>query len=67
MVIPGEHKTVQARTLLHQLMTAQIRAHDLDLDGILAQAVPEILAQPVREFSYSLLPNSPTAVGVSER
>ena len=34
----------------HQLMTAQIRVHDLDLDGILAQAVPEFLAQPVREI-----------------
>ena len=29
------------RTLLHQLMTAQIRVHDLDLEGILAQAVRE--------------------------
>lgn len=29
------------RTLLHQLMTAQIRVHDLDLDGILSQAVRE--------------------------
>jgi type I restriction enzyme S subunit len=27
------------RTLLHQLMTAQIRLHDIDLDGILSQAV----------------------------
>ena len=32
------------RTLLHQLMTAQIRVHDLDLPGILGQAVPEIEA-----------------------
>jgi hypothetical protein len=39
-------------------MTAQVRVHDLDLDGILAQAV--------RENGNSLLPNSPTAVGVSE-
>jgi type I restriction enzyme S subunit len=30
------------RTLLHQLMTAQIRAHDLDLDEILRQPVAEI-------------------------
>jgi len=29
------------RTLLHQLMTAQIRVHDLDLDGILSQVVRE--------------------------
>ena len=29
------------RTLLHQLMTAQIRVHNLDLDGILSQAVRE--------------------------
>jgi type I restriction enzyme S subunit len=29
------------RTLLHQLMTAQIRVHDLDLDGILLQDVRE--------------------------
>jgi type I restriction enzyme S subunit len=28
-------------TLLHQLMTAQIRVHDLDLDGILAFADTE--------------------------
>ncbi len=30
-----------SRTLLHQLMTAQIRVHDLDAEGILAQAVRE--------------------------
>jgi type I restriction enzyme S subunit len=30
--------TALFRTLLHQLMTAQIRVHDLDIDGILAQA-----------------------------
>ena len=30
------------RTLLHQLMTAQIRVHDLDLDELLPQAVAEI-------------------------
>jgi len=29
------------RTLLHQLMTAQIRVHNLDLDGILSQVVRE--------------------------
>lgn len=29
------------RTLLHQLMTAQLRVHDLDLDGVLEQAVQE--------------------------
>ena len=42
MPTPSEHKTVQARALLHQLMTAQIRVHDLDLDGILQQPVAEI-------------------------
>lgn len=51
----------------HQLMTAQIRVHNLDLDEILAQAVPDNLSQVVRENDNSLLPNSPTAVGVSER
>jgi len=30
------------RTLLHQLMTAQIRVNDLDLDEILPQPVAEI-------------------------
>jgi type I restriction enzyme S subunit len=30
------------RTLLHQLMTAQIRVHDLDLEGLFAQAVAEM-------------------------
>ena len=40
-------------------MTAQIRVHDLDLD--------EILAQPVRDNGYGLLPNAPTAVGVFEQ
>ena len=29
------------RTLLHQLMTAQLRVHDLDVEGLLDQAVPE--------------------------
>lgn len=43
----------------HQLMTAQIRVHDLDLD--------EILAQPVREFGYKLLPNLQQAVGTFEQ
>ena len=38
-----KHTTLSAlfRTLLHQLMTAQLRVHDLDLDGILEQAVQE--------------------------
>lgn len=38
-----KHATLSAlfRTLLHQLMTAQLRVHDLDLDGILEQAVQE--------------------------
>lgn len=34
--------TALFRTLLHQLMTAQIRVHDLDLPGILGQAAPEM-------------------------
>lgn len=29
MPAPGEHKTVQARILLHRLMTAQIRGNYL--------------------------------------
>ena len=37
------------RTLLHQLMTAQIRVHDLDLGEILQQPVAENLSQAVRE------------------
>ncbi len=38
-----KHATLSAlfRTLLHQLMTAQLRVHDLELDGILGRAVPE--------------------------
>lgn len=39
------------RTLVHQLMTAQIRVHDLDLEGILQQPVAEIgngTFQPLR-------------------
>ena len=32
MPASGEHKTVQACILLHQLMTAQIRVHDLNLE-----------------------------------
>jgi len=38
-----KHATLTAlfRTLLHQLMTAQIRVHDLDLKGLLAQAGAE--------------------------
>ncbi len=32
------------RTLLHQLMTARIRVHDLELEAILAQVVPENLS-----------------------
>jgi hypothetical protein len=51
----------------HQLMTAQTRVHDFDLDGILAQAVPDNLSQTVREKGNRLLPNSPKAGGVSER
>ena len=39
---PTEYKTVQAGPLLHHLMTAQIRVHDLDLDEILQQLVAEI-------------------------
>ena len=39
-----KHATLTAlfRTLLHQLMTAQIRVHDLDLEGLLAQAGAEL-------------------------
>jgi len=33
--------TALFRTLLHQLMTAQIRVHDIDLDGIFSQIVRE--------------------------
>ena len=33
--------TALFRTLLHQLMTAQLRVHDLDVAGLLDQAVPE--------------------------
>ena len=51
----------------HQLMPAQTRVHDLDLDGILARALPDNLSQAVRENGNSQLPNSPRAVGVSER
>lgn len=36
--------TALFRTLLHQLMTAQLRVHDLDLPGILGQAALEIEA-----------------------
>jgi hypothetical protein len=53
--------------MVHQLMTAQVRVHDLDLDEILAQAVPEFLAQPVPEIDNKLLPISPTVVGVFEQ
>ena len=42
------------RTLLHQLMTAQIRVHDLDLD--------EILLEPVRQRGDELTPSSTHAV-----
>lgn len=38
----NRHLTDLFRTLLHQLMTAQIRVRDLDLDGILRQPVAEI-------------------------
>jgi type I restriction enzyme S subunit len=39
----GKHAALTAlfRTLLHQLMTAQIRVHDLDLDGVLSQVERE--------------------------
>jgi hypothetical protein len=43
----------------HQLMRAQTRVHDLDVD--------EILAQPVREIDNKLLPISPMVVGVFEQ
>lgn len=38
------------------LMAAQIRVHDLNREAILAQAVPEILPQPVREIGCRLWP-----------
>ncbi|MGH7846549.1 MAG: hypothetical protein ACREQW_15460 [Candidatus Binatia bacterium] len=45
----------------HQLMPAQTRVHDLDLDGILAQVVPENLSQPVRDFwLQAVAKSSPT-------
>ncbi len=36
--MPRRHATLSAlfRTFLHQLITAQLRVHDLDLDGLLA-------------------------------
>ena len=42
MVSPTQYKTVQDRFLLHGLMTAQIRVHDVDVEGILRQPVAEI-------------------------
>ncbi len=45
--------------LLHLLMTAQIRVHDLDLGGLLAQAVPE--------FGNSLLPKLQQPAAEMER
>ena len=41
-----------------QLMTARSPIHKLDLEAILAQVVPELLAQPVRELDNKLLPIS---------
>lgn len=44
-----------AREMMAQrLMTAQIRVDDHDREAILAQAVPEILSQPVRVLSKVL-------------
>lgn len=34
--------TALFHTMLHQLMTAQIRVHDIELEGVLAQAVAEM-------------------------
>jgi hypothetical protein len=42
--------------ILYQLMAAQIRVHDLDLDEFLALVAREILSQLVREFGNSLWP-----------
>jgi hypothetical protein len=42
-----------------QLMTVRSPIHKLDLEAILAQVVPELLAQPVRELDNKLLPISP--------
>ena len=50
-----------------QLMTVRSPIHKLDLEAILAQVVPELLAQPLREFDNKLLPISPTVVGVFEQ
>jgi hypothetical protein len=50
-----------------QLMTARSSIHKLDLEAILAQVVPEFLAQPVREIDNKLSPVSPTVVGVFEQ
>ena len=41
--------TALFRTLLHQLMTAQLRVHDLDMERIPEQAVPGILQRPLGE------------------
>jgi len=42
------------RALLHQLMTAQIRVHDLDAEGILAQAVRENVIRDVASYDSLL-------------
>jgi hypothetical protein len=48
-------------------MPTQTRVYDLDPEEILGRAVPENLAQSVREIDDKLLTNSPTAVGASEQ
>jgi hypothetical protein len=48
-------------------MTAQTRVHDLDLDGILAQAVPDNFSQAVRENGNSLLPYCHNRLGAFEQ
>ncbi len=59
-VIDRKHAALSAlfRTLLHQLMTAQLRVHDLDLEGLLAQVE--------REIGNSVLPKLRTPVADME-
>ena len=41
--------------MVSRLMTAQVRVHDVDLDGFLALVAREILAQAVREIGEGIL------------
>ncbi len=60
-------RTMPEGGMRHPLMTAQTLVHDLDLEAILAQAVPGILSRPVPEFGNKLWPNSPKVFGAFER